>query len=352
MLRRSFLCWNRFCSTARHSVAARGRLLPLGRILRRNRRERHDEAGAAFREVERVYCSIVRFDDRLDDGQAQACASGSPAARQVGAVETIEEELRIVVAKPAPIVLHGKDGAPLEAKQLDGDVTLGLDEPRGIFHQIEHHLLESPGIPQHVGSFSREDDVRLAFSEDGVEGIQHVVREAVQVDADQLGGGRVVFDSLEGQQIIRQSAQAFALADDDGAEFLMHFWGQIWIQQELGVAMDRRQRRAQLMCHVAHELRLAAFFESEVTLPRLGCLGEGVETPREFVGLVQAIVRLERDVRTSLERGGFPNEQAKRFREEIADEKAEGKDSRTEGNEKQKRLRRYVEGEDADDNDR
>ncbi len=67
---------------------------------------------------------------------------------------------------------------------------------------------------------------------------------------------------------------------------------------------------------------------------------------------MQTTIGLERDIRTGLECGRFSNEQAKRFREEVADEETERKYPRSDGREKQKRLRRYVEGENADDNDR
>ncbi len=255
------------------------RLLLLGRILRWNRRERHNEAGTALGKVERVDRAVVRFDDGLDYGQAQARSSGASAARQVGAVEAVEEEFRIVVAKPASIVLHGKDGAPLEAKQLDGDVPFGFDEARGVFHQVEHHLLESPRISQHVGRFAGEGDVCSALLQDGSERVQHIVREAVQVDADQLDRRRVVFNPLKSEQVIRQATQTLAFADDDGTKFLMHLWRQIGVKQKLGVPMDCGQRRAQLMCHIANELRLAALLEGKVALLGLGGLGKGEEAP-------------------------------------------------------------------------
>ena len=163
----------------------------------------------------------MRLHHRLHDGQPEARAARAAAARGVGAVEAVEQQLRVDVAESGAVVLDGEDGVALEAEQLDGDVAVGLDEAARVLHEVRHGLLEAVGVAQHVGGLADDLGGRVTVAQEGLERVEHARGQLAQVHARQLHGHRRVVEALQRQQVVGEAAQALALVDDDGAELLV-----------------------------------------------------------------------------------------------------------------------------------
>ena len=202
----------------------------------------------------------------------------------------------------------------------------GLDEAAGVLDQVGDGLAQAVGVAQHVGRLARDARVRLAIVQDGGQRVDHAVRQIVQVHALHGLGDGGTFYALQGQQVVRQAAEALAFVHDDAAELLMQRGRQVGVGEHLGVAADGRQRRAQLMRDVADELVLAALLDGKVMLLLGGGLHEALEVAGQQVGLVHAAVGLERDGRAAAERCHLLRQVAKRFGQEMADKQADAED--------------------------
>ena len=130
-------------------------------------------------------------------------------ARRIGAVEAIEQQLRVNVAKAAAVIFHRDHAVSLQSAQLNGNVTSWLDEAARVFYQVLNNLFHLIGVAQNIGRFSHHGGVRLTFHQNGVQVVHYFFDHSLHIHAAHFRRLRSgAFDFFERNQVFCQVGQA------------------------------------------------------------------------------------------------------------------------------------------------
>src|SRR5487761_1204729 len=188
--------------------------------------ERDPERRAVARALD-VDCAAVRIDDRLGDRQAEARSRNRADVRLVAAEERIEEPLAIVLGDAAARVGDLEHSVAAAAPGANSDATALRRELDRVRDEVVEHLREPGGI-------AREGN-RVAVLEPDDDAARGLHRE--QEIADEVDEAvRAALDHGEIGSLFRCQSPGVPVRD------------------QLEVADDRRQRRAQLMRDHCDEL--------------------------------------------------------------------------------------------------
>ncbi len=147
---------------------------------RRGSGESDRETGARTGFSDQLDGAAVRFDERGDDGQAEARAAACRSPRFVGAEEAIEDVRGDLGGHPGAVVGDGEYGVAAGGVECDShDASRGVQI--GVDQQIDDDLTECIGIADHL-------DVTLGDGAvDALLGVGHaVVADGVVDDSDEV----------------------------------------------------------------------------------------------------------------------------------------------------------------------
>ncbi len=200
-----------------------------------------------------------QLDEALADDETEPGAAELPVRRGVGLRERAEQPRALLGSHPDPFISHLAQEARAIPSQRDRD-RAALRKLERVADEVEQHLPETRGIAdqpaRHVWrDHPDERDLSLlrASGREERELLEHVVeleRDALELDVPGIHLGEVEHVVDEGEQVIRGALdllQVAALARRRVAG-----------EREIDHAQDRGHRRAQLVAHVRHELRLHA----------------------------------------------------------------------------------------------
>jgi hypothetical protein len=197
----------------------------------------------------------VGVDDRGDDREAETGAGAPALAAALGAPEALEQRAGIVGGQAGTVVADLEpDVAAARDRDLDRRALRRVDER--VAQQIAEYLAQLMGIALHLGRLGGlELDRAVGRGRAGV--IDSVAGERRDVDVDVRDVGQLV-EPGEHQQVLDEDTHARGLLLDAPHRLLrLRRAARGAHAEQLGVAADRGQRRAQLVRRVGDELAQA-----------------------------------------------------------------------------------------------
>ena len=179
-----------------------------------------------------------------------------PVARLIHAVEALEDVFQLVGRNAAALVAHGQARAVLVGRDGNANGSAGGRVAGGVVEKDEEQLAQQGFIRVYAQTGLR---LRLIWMR-GVDFTplrEQVVQKARNVDGFLFQRLRAVVAARQEQQVLRQVGHVFRLAPDGRHAFIQH--GGIVpspAAEQLGIALQRGQRRAQLVRSVLRELPL------------------------------------------------------------------------------------------------
>ena len=194
------------------------------------------------------------LDQALADGEAQPAAE---AARPVPSGGVFTEQLAELVRRDAPALVGDRDRhlQPL-ARRRDPDGRGVRRVARGVGEQVVEHLHQALPVGHDPGQVGRQvdaDGVSPAAADERAAGLVHQRGELGGLGRDRERAG---VDTPGVEQVADQAVHAVGLLVND-AEELRHLGRgdeARGAERRGGRALDRGQRRAQLVAHHAQEL--------------------------------------------------------------------------------------------------
>ncbi len=191
--------------------------------------------------------------DGRDDGQAQPDPAGGPGPGGVGALERLED-VRLLLGRDARApVGHLEQAVPARRRTRTSTGAPSGVCRDGVGEQVVDHLAQAVGVTDRrgTGPGACEGDGAVRRRHPG--GVHGGGDDGGQVDV--LEGERpLAVEPGQQQQVVHEHAHAVGLLADvahRGGEVLGPVAGAA--VEELGVAADRRERRAQLVGGVGEE---------------------------------------------------------------------------------------------------
>lgn len=217
------------------------------------RRTREPAANAGLAQQRDLAAHDLR--QQLGDGEAQPHARHSRCPALVDALERLEHALLVRAPDADPRVGDGDlgDGAAPAEAQAD---AAGPRELHGVGQQVDQDLPEPPLVRiDHRWRAGRQVEhetqaLRLRLQPEHVGDLPEELRQAhlVPVQLDPPG-----LDFRDVEQPLDQTGQVLAAAPDHANAFAPRFGDGGVVLQQLRVAEDRVQRRAQLMADADDE---------------------------------------------------------------------------------------------------
>src|SRR5215207_7551109 len=141
------------------------------------------------------------------DGQPQPGAAEGPGPVHVGAVEALEDVGQVLGRDALALVGDGDDHVAGPPADPDPDVTLDgvLD---GVLDQVREDTVEPAGVGGDqrlaLAAVHLEADDDLAAVGDRVEGVDHLVEQAAEVDLDRLQVDHAGVEAADLQEVLEQ----------------------------------------------------------------------------------------------------------------------------------------------------
>ncbi|MCY4636591.1 MAG: hypothetical protein OXG04_19180 [Acidobacteria bacterium] len=200
--------------------------------------------------------AAVRLDQPLADDEPEAHAGGRPAAAL--GVRVLAEQVRQPLGGHAPALVPDRDG-DVRAVTVGRDPDRGRvgRVPGGVREQVVQHLHDAPPVGHHPGQVRRQVDEHGVPAAGGQERAARPVDQGGHVRGLGCDRERARVDAPRIEQVADEAAHVVGLLGDDAVE-LVHLGpielGRL-LDQRVRRALDRGQRRAQLVAHHAEEVR-------------------------------------------------------------------------------------------------
>ena len=197
----------------------------------------------------------MRLDQALRDGQADAAAAaGATRARAVGAVKTVEDVGEMFGRDAHPRIRHADRHLVAVTNRRNPHFALRRRVLQRVADEIEQHLpdavlvrLDERKVGRQAGGQGHALLLELASKPRYGGGHQLRCRERPEVQPE-----RIRLDAAEFLQIVHQTAQPVSFLINLPKGFIVG--GQDSVNQALHRTLDGRERRAQLVGHVADQL--------------------------------------------------------------------------------------------------
>ena len=231
-------------------------------------------------------------DDPGHDGQAEAGAGAArlrpPSERQ----KRSKSSLGVVGRQAGAVVAYLEADRPVLARGADADRGPGRRVDERVAQQVGEDLAQLVGVAGD-GDPLLDTTVDLAVGRGRARVVDRVADEAAEVDLD-VRGVRDLVEAGEGQEIFHEHAHARRLLLD-APHRLLDVGGLAGgaHAEELGVAADRGQRRAQLVRGVGEELAQAVLARLARGERPLEAVEHRVERDAEAADLGARVGRLD-----------------------------------------------------------
>ena len=195
-------------------------------------------------------------DDVLDDGQAQARASGLAGASLIYAVKALEDAVQVLGGNAGAKIPDGELYFGFQKPRADANSLAGLGILECVFDEVAENLVHGVGIGQ-------DQDVKRANGFQLNAGIGRNAPQRVNAFLQQRTGLHgpkrqfVVraFQARQGQQILGDPVHACGILQNDAKKLAAGFLARLkFLDQRFDISLNGSKRSAQLMADVGDEL--------------------------------------------------------------------------------------------------
>ena len=209
--------------------------------------------------------AAVRLHAFGDDGQADAGAADRAALRPPPLIERLEDPIAVVGVHAGAVVADVHDEIVALHSRADVDRAAARRELDRVRQQVLEHELELAFVGEHVDRADRELQLDLLVRQHEPMLAQHAEDHRLQLELRQLERRRVRLPGAERQEVLDELLQLDAVVAQDARHFLLLDVERAdgAVEQQLRAFANVRERRLELVRHVAQELVLLVgrFFE-------------------------------------------------------------------------------------------